>query len=143
MSMIKTGNMHGYCRSVLNLKCPRCRTGNMFRDKNSYHLKSFMKMNERCPVCDQQMEIEIGFYYGTSYVSYVLTVALSAASLIAWWAIIGLSLDDNRFFGWLVFNAVLLLALQPYFMRLSRSIWLSFFVRFNSDWASQEPDRPS
>jgi len=64
--------------SLFFQKCPRCRTGDMFRTRRPYDLKRFMKMNERCPVCGQRMEIEIGFYYGTSYISYALTVALMA-----------------------------------------------------------------
>ena len=51
----------------------------MFQTKSSYQLKTFMKMYEKCPVCEQRMEIEVGFYYGTAYVSYALTVALSEA----------------------------------------------------------------
>ena len=139
MSKLRLKKEHGYLWGVFNHKCSRCRTGNMFQDKSSYRLKSFMKMNERCPICEQPMEIEVGFYYGTGYVSYVLAVALSVASLIAWWATIGMSLDDNRFFWWMGFNAVLLIVLQPFLMRLSRAIWLSFFVRYNSNWASQKP----
>ena len=27
-----------------------------------------------------------------------------------------------------------MLLLQPYFMRLSRTLWLSFFVKYNKDW---------
>lgn len=142
MSKLRLKREHGYLWGVFNHKCSRCRTGNMFQDKSSYRLKSFMKMNERCPVCEQPMEIEVGFYYGTGYVSYVLAVALSAASLITWWATIGISLNDNRFFWWMGFNAVLLIVLQPYLMRLSRAIWLSFFVRYNSNWASQKPQMP-
>jgi len=141
MSKLRLKKEHGYLWGVFNHKCSRCRTGNMFQDKSSYRLKSFMKMNERCPVCEQPMEIEVGFYYGTGYVSYVLAVALSVASLIAWWATIGMSLDDNRFFWWMGFNAVLLIVLQPFLMRLSRAIWLSFFVRYNSNWASQKPQK--
>ena len=38
-------------------------------------------MNKECPVCGQPTEIEVGFYYGTSYVSYALTVALSRGKL--------------------------------------------------------------
>ena len=143
MSTAKVMKKHGYLWGVFNHKCFRCRAGDMFQDKSSYHLKNFLKMNENCPVCEQPMEIEVGFYYGTSYVSYVLTVALSVASFIEWWVIVGLSLDDNRFFGWMGFNAVLLILLQPYLMRLSRAIWLSFFVRYNSSWVSQKPDIPS
>lgn len=97
----------------------------MFIHKKSYS-KKFMQMHENCPVCGQPMEIEPSFYYGTGYVSYALSVAVTVASFIAWWVIVGLSLHDNRFFWWIGFNAVLLLALQPYLMRLSRIVWLSF-----------------
>lgn len=96
-------------------------------------------MNKTCPVCGQATEIEVGFYYGTSYVSYALTVALSVGTLIAWWLTIGLSTEDNRFFYWLGFNAVFLVALQPWLMRLSRSLWISWFVRHDPDWQQHQP----
>lgn len=91
-------------------------------------------MYKNCPVCGQPTEIEVGFYYGTGFVSYGLTVALSVVSLIVWWLTIGMSLDDNRFFIWIGFNAVLLIALQPWLMRLSRSLWISWFVRYDPNW---------
>jgi uncharacterized protein (DUF983 family) len=119
-----------YLASLFKHKCPRCRKGDMFCTKSAYK-KGFMKMPEKCSECGQKMEIELGFYYGSAYVSYALTVALSVATFIAWWVIIGLSVDDSRVFGWLIFNALLLVILQPWLMRLSRSIWLSFFVKFN------------
>ena len=100
--------------------------------------KSFMKMHEHCPVCGQATEIEQGFYYGTGYVSYALTVAFSVSTFIAWWVLIGVSVNDNRVFWWLGTNAVMLLVLQPYFMRLSRTVWLSFFVTYNANWRSVE-----
>lgn len=101
----------------------------MFVNKHSYS-RNFRQMHDICPVCGQPMEIEAGFYYGTGYVSYALAVAVSVASFVAWYVIIGMSLHDNRFFWWMGFNAVLLIALQPYLMRLARTIWLSFFVRY-------------
>lgn len=122
--------------AVFNHRCPQCREGNMFRDKGSYHLKSFMKMNENCPVCGQITELEQGFYYGTGYVSYALTVAFSVSTFVAWWVLIGISVDDNRVFWWMGINAVLMILLQPYFMRLSRAVWLSFFVKYNARWKS-------
>ncbi len=88
----------GYLASSLGCRCPRCREGKLFQYPISISLKKNMQMNKNCAVCGQATEIEVGFYYGTSYVSYVLTVALSVATLVAWWAIIGLSTDDNRFF---------------------------------------------
>jgi uncharacterized protein (DUF983 family) len=124
----------GYLWSIFHFKCARCRSGDMFQLKNAYRLKHFMKMYDSCPVCGQRMEIEVGFYYGTGYVSYALTVALSITTFVAWWVLIGMSVHDNRFFWWMGLNITLLLVLQPFLMRLSRAIWLSFFVRYNENW---------
>ena len=129
----------GYLASTLSCRCPRCREGKLFKSTVTFRFKKNMQMNKNCPVCRQATEIEVGFYYGTSYVSYALTVALSVASLIAWWVIIGLSTDDNRFFLWLIFNAVLLLLLQPWLMRLSRSLWISWFVKHDKNWRENQP----
>lgn len=96
-------------------------------------------MNETCAVCGQKMEIEPSFYYGTGYVSYSLAVALSAATFIAWWVLIGFSFQDSRFFWWIGANAFLLLVMQPYLMRLSRTIWLSFFVKYDQSLEECEP----
>lgn len=134
----------GAAPGVLNLfkcKCPRCRKGDMFGDANPWHLKNTMKMNKECPVCKQPFNIEVGFYYGSSYVSYALSIALSVASIICWWLLIGFSLDDNRFFYWIAFNAVLLIFMQPYLMRLARTGWLAFFVRYNKNWRTSPPGK--
>lgn len=124
----------GYLSSTFGCYCPRCRKGKLFQHRLGVKLKKNMQMNKYCPVCGQPSEIEVGFYYGTSYVSYVMTVLLSVISFIVWLLIIGMSLDDNRFFYWLGFNAVLLLFLQPWLMRLSRSFWISWFVKYDPDW---------
>lgn len=129
--------------ALLKCKCPRCRLGDMFQAKRAYE-KGFMKMHEQCPVCGQHFELEVGFYYGSGYVSYALTVAISVATFIAWWIIIGISYDDNRVIWWLVFNALFILALQPPLMRLARVFWLAFFVKYDPQWRihpAQAPER--
>ncbi len=122
--------------SMLQNKCPRCRRGNLYQGKKAYELKQyrFMKMNERCPVCGQIIDLEVGFYYGTGYVSYALSIALCVATFIAWWLLIGFGLEDNRIFWWFGFNVLVLVLVQPLMMRLSRTIWLWFFVRYSPDW---------
>jgi uncharacterized protein (DUF983 family) len=129
----------GYMATVLSCRCPRCREGKLFQNSISFNFTKTMQMNKNCPVCGQPTEIEVGFYYGTSYVSYALTVGLSVVSLVVWWLIIGLSVDDNRFFYWLIFNAVVLIALQPWLMRLSRSFWISWFVHYDPNWKLHKP----
>jgi hypothetical protein len=93
-----------------------------------------MRMFDRCQVCGQPLDMEPGFYYGTNMVSYSLALLISVLSFILWWIIIGFSLHDNRFFWWIGFNAFLLLAMQPPLMRLSRTIWLAFFVPYSPNW---------
>ncbi len=127
--------------NLLLCKCPRCRKGDMFEEKNPYNLKHFMKMHKLCPVCGQELDIEVGFYYGSSYVSYALTIAFSVATLLAWWVFIGVSLYDNRIFYWLTINSLLMLALQPVFMRLARTLWLAFFVRYDRNWQLHPPKK--
>lgn len=127
--------------SVCHTHCPRCRRGDMFKETNPYKLKHILDMNDACPVCGQQFDIEVGFYYGTSYVSYAFSVAVSVATFIAWWVLIGFSLNDNRLFWWLGGNALLLVVLQPLFMRLARTLWLNFFVGYDADW-QQKPAAP-
>jgi len=127
-----------YLTSLFTNKCPRCRQGDIFCTKSAYK-KGFMKMPQECAECGQPMELELGFYYGSAYVSYSLTVAISVATFIAWWVLIGLSVDDNRVFEWLGFNALFLIILQPWLMRLSRAIWLSFFVKYNPNWKTEKP----
>ncbi len=95
-------------------------------------------MNERCPVCGHPTEIEVGFYYGTGYVSYALAIVFSIASFIIWYIFIGVSVDDNRLFYWLGANALLIILLQPYLMRLSRTLWYSFFVKYNANWQQED-----
>lgn len=123
-----------YLFTVLFNRCPRCREGKIYEVSNPYKLKTCVKMKEKCPVCGQPTEIEVGFYYGTGYVSYALAVAICVASFIGWWVTIGFSLQDSRFFWWLGINAALLIGLQPWLMRLSRTLWLSWFVSYDPDW---------
>lgn len=114
----------------------------MFENPNAYVLSETMKMHAHCPVCGQPLNIEVGFYYGSSYISYAITVALSALSFAAWWFTIGFSLYDNRLFYWLGANALLLVVLQPYLMRLARTGWLALFVRYDRNWRDHPVKSP-
>jgi uncharacterized protein (DUF983 family) len=135
-----------YLHAVLKNKCPRCREGDLFVNQQPYRLKDGLKMQDKCPVCGQHTEIEVGFYYGTGYVSYALSIAFLVSTFVAWKVLIGMTfaVDDNRIFYWMGTAFVLLFAVQPLMMRLSRSLWLSWFVRYDADWREhdlKEPER--
>jgi len=123
-----------YLTAVLQNKCPRCREGNIFVSSNPYNLKSAYSMNKECTVCKQPTEIEVGFYYGTGYVSYALSIAFLVASFIVSYVLFGLTFHNNSILWWLVISCILLVFLQPINMRLSRTLWLSWFVKYDANW---------
>ena len=132
----------GYLWSIFSMKCPRCRKGAMFKNNNPYKkitLANIFDMHNHCPECGQKYDLEPGFWIGTAYVSYALTVAISATTFVAWLVLIGISTEDNRVFYWLGFNAVALVFLQPWLMRLSRVIYIRFFIRYDENYETSRP----
>ena len=139
MCALKSEHKPGFLSSLLKNKCTRCRKGNIFRYSNAYDFKNMMKMYDNCIECGQPLEPEVGFYYGTGFVSYGLSVMICVASFIIWIITIGISLNDSRLFWWMGANAILLLGLQPLLMRLSRTIWLAIFIHYDHQWNSHPP----
>jgi hypothetical protein len=110
----------------------------MFNNSNPWNLKKVLDMPPKCPECRQPFELEVGFWYGTAYVSYALTVAMSLTTFVAWWVLIGMSTTDNRFFWWMGINIFLMIFLQPWLMRLSRVIYLYFFVKYDPNYKNTD-----
>lgn len=121
--------------SILGNRCPACREGRQFRVRNPYRPKTINDMHPACPVCGADFAREPGFYFGAAYVSYALTVAL--------WVAVWVALLTFGALGWITFTGffdqpevflisgvVTLLLLLPLVQRLSRSIWIHFFLRF-------------
>ena len=126
-----------YFWSILTMRCPRCRRGKMFTYPNPFkklQLSYILDMPENCPECGQRFDLEHGFWYGTGYVSYALTVLLSGITFLAWWLAIGISTEDNRIFYWLITNSILIVVLQPWLMRLSRSVYIYFFIHYDENY---------
>ena len=92
-----------------------------------------------CVVCGQKFKLEPGFWFGTSYVSYGIMVSVSGISFLLWWLIIGFSGNDYLLAYWLGSNALLLFLLQPTVMRLSRILFLGFFIHYSDHFDEEEP----
>lgn len=118
--------MFPYLQNILTQKCPRCHEGDLFTHK-WYQIKYITKMKPSCDVCGQRTELEPGFYHGTGYVSYALTVGYSIITFVLWMVITDIGIGDKRIFWWLIINIVSLVMLQPWLMRISRLLWLSWF----------------
>lgn len=114
-------------KSVLCLKCPRCRQGNLFKSP-TYSLH-FTDMHTYCPNCDLQFEIEPGFFWGSMYISYALTIGLSVILSILLYI---LTQIGSPWFYISVITGFLILS-SPYNFRLSRVIMLYLFSGIQYD----------
>ena len=123
-------------KSILTFHCPKCRKGNLFQTGSLIRPGSLFKMHTHCPHCHQSFEPEPGFYFGAMFVSYAINTALFIA---AWVVLIFIypAYSLSLLLGLL--TAVVILGL-PFTFRLSRSIWLAIFVRFDRS-ASEKKDK--
>ena len=111
--------------SILLHKCPKCQEGNLFVVKNPYKLASLDKMPPKCPVCGEDFEREVGFYYGAMMISHALTTIMAVIihSIVFF------------FWGWeiaphLFFLLSFILGLFPIIFRTARAIWINLFVNY-------------
>src|SRR3982750_2582931 len=115
--MMKEETPHrSYFTTVITCRCPRCREGRLFKYPLSFRFRKNMEMQEQCPVCGQVTDIEVGFYYGTGYVSYLVALLITIVYFLIWLVTIGFSFQDKRFMVWIISNSVMLIVLQPWLM---------------------------
>jgi len=113
-------------QGILQMKCPRCRRGNLFINPNPYNLKMLSKMPERCPHCGQLTEPEPAFYYGAMYVSYFVSIAISFLNFFLFEVL--LKATGVLF---LALNAGVLVLLWPVIFRYARVLYIYLFVRYD------------
>ena len=106
----------------------------MFKNKHIFPLKEMMEMPARCSTCGQRMELEVGFYFGTFYVSYGLSIAITVINAILFELIIGFSVTDDSIYWYMGITIAMLVIFQPWLMRFSRVLYLWVFIRYNPNW---------
>lgn len=84
-------------------------------------------MHHHCAVCGLKLEPEPGFYLGSIYANYALTVLITTVSFVL--LVFGAGFDkDVVIRGCLAFAVLFPL----WFFRYARSIWLSLMYQVNS-----------
>ncbi|MGV7107027.1 DUF983 domain-containing protein [Flavobacterium sp. U410] len=123
--------------SILTGTCPKCHEESMYEDSNPYHISKVYKMHETCSHCHTKYQMEPSFFYGAMYVSYALGIAFSVAAFIISYVFIGTNLKT-------AFVAIIatLIVFMPVSMRLSRNIWINFFVSYDKDWKKHAEEIP-
>lgn len=114
--------------SILAMKCPRCHEGDMFETTNPY--KKMSAIHKTYPNCGLRFEREMGFFFGAMYVSYMLNIALFVTCIVAYFVLL-----DQYIEGWLLMTIYIALTviLIPVYYRLSRTIWINFFIGYEPE----------
>ncbi|MDE3742842.1 DUF983 domain-containing protein [Maribacter polysaccharolyticus] len=130
--MLKKGNK---LYSILTGTCPKCQSESMYLEENPYKLGELFKMHERCSHCNTKYKIEPSFFYGAMYVSYAVGVAFAVAAFVISFLFIGTSLLTS-----FIAIVVTMIVFLPVIIRLSRNIWINFFVHYDPN-AAKKPSQ--
>jgi len=124
-------------KSIFFLKCPNCREGNMFSQQSIFPLTKMLDMPERCSNCGLKYELEVGFWFGTGYISYGISVGLIIVMAVIFGFTYGFRFNDNSIFVFLGIAVAIMVLLQPVLMRLSRALYLRLFVSYGDGQPQQ------
>lgn len=116
-------------KSIYQCKCPRCRQGDMFLRGKLLSPTKFSVMNKTCSHCKQSFEPEPGYYFGAMFVSYAINTAL----FIAAWLTLTVLKPDYSLSLLLSLLGVAAIVFLPFIYRISRSIWIAIFIRYQGD----------
>lgn len=106
-------------RRSLRLRCPQCGEGQLF--------SGWFRMRPSCRCCKLDFAREPGFYLGSIYFNYGLTVLLVAPVYV--WLTLGLDYTrDIVLTGCIGFSVLFPL----WFFRYARSLWLGLMFRFGT-----------
>ena len=115
--------------SILFNKCPKCHVGKFWASDNPFKNMFFSTENscKTCENCSLDYELETGFWYGSMYVSYAISVAV----MLLFW-----SLTTSLFSTITTFNEILIIVIaiilvSPLNYHVSRLIWINFFIKYS------------
>lgn len=113
--------------SLFTMKCPSCRKSRVFMNKSIFPLNKCLALKDECEICGEKMKSESNNGGG---INYALSMMLFFLNLLWYWPIFGLSYKDNSVFYYLGTSTLVVLLMQPYLMRLSRMLYLYFYIGF-------------
>ena len=123
--MFKKGNL---AYSVFKGKCPRCHEGDFFEHSFTLNPIKITKLHKNCSHCNLKYMIEPSFFYGAMYVNYALAVAVIVTSFIV--SKVFLQMDIKGAFITVAISSVIM---GPINLRLSRILWINFFIKFQKE----------
>ena len=93
-------------------------------------------MPDRCLVCNQDFQIEPGFYIGALWTSFPIVIFIM--TLLSVLLLVFVKMQLEWFF---VVITIILFSLQPIIIRLGRAIWINIFVDFDVETMSSAENK--
>jgi len=85
-------------------------------------------MPHYCPVCGEDFQREVGFYYGAMMISHASTTVIAVIVHGIVFYFYGWALAPN-----LIPITIIILGLFPVIFRTSRAIWINMFSKYDPD----------
>jgi uncharacterized protein (DUF983 family) len=104
----------------------------MYRFSNPFVVSDTLKMNEKCNDCGLKYKMEPSFFFGAMYVSYAVGVAIAVAVFV-----VSVLIFKTRLITSFYWISGTLFVMLPIILRISRNIWINFFVSYDSNAASK------
>lgn len=98
----------------------------MYVAANPYNLGKTLKMHERCSHCGTRYQMEPNFFFGAMYVSYALAVMVCVFVFAILFGFLHWSIKNS-----FIAIIVSLIAVMPIIARLSRNIYINFFMSYD------------
>lgn len=114
--------------SIFTGSCPVCHSESMYKNTNPYVLTETLKMHERCSNCKTKYKIEPSFFYGAMYVSYPVGLMFAGIAFGISYFLVEAS-RMNIFLSIMI----TMIIFMPIVMRLSRNIWINFFMKYDAE----------
>jgi len=117
--------------SIFSGSCPVCQNKSMYLENNPYMLSKIFQMHERCSSCNTKYKIEPSFFFGAMYVSYPVGLIFAGIAFALSYLILDLSLITT----YIIIVLVMFVCL-PIIMRISRNIWINFFMKYRKEYSN-------
>jgi uncharacterized protein (DUF983 family) len=114
--------------SILFNKCPKCHVGKFWASDNPFKNMFFSTENscKTCENCSLDYELEIGFWYGSMYVSYAISVAV----MLLFWSLTTFLFSTITTFNEILIIVIAIILVSPLNYHVSRLIWINFFIKY-------------
>src|SRR5690606_8313883 len=112
--------------SILTGTCPVCHEESMYKDDNPYHISKLFDMHDRCSNCHTKYKMEPSFFFGAMYASYGVGIAFAVPAFVIPYYFMTVSLLKT-----FLMIVAPLFVFVPVIVRLSRSIWVILFFRYD------------